>query len=99
VPLEEAAERVSPIAGTLEPEGPDSCILHTGAASLDVMVIHVMMLGFEFDVLDPAELTDAVRTARDRLARSLARAGEAAPRTRDGADRTPEPRSGSWAAR
>jgi predicted DNA-binding transcriptional regulator YafY len=99
VPLEEAAERVSPIAGTLEPEGPDSCILHTGAASLDVMVIHVMMLGFEFDVLDPAELTDAVRTARDRLARSLARAGEAAPRIRDGADRTPEPRSGSWAAR
>ncbi len=99
VPLEEAAERVSPTAGTLESDGPDSCILHTGAASLDVLVIHVMMFGFEFDVLEPAELTEAVRTARDRLARSLARAGESTPRTPDGADRTPGPRSGSAAAR
>ncbi|WP_078973208.1 helix-turn-helix transcriptional regulator [Streptomyces sp. MMG1533] len=98
VPLEEAAERISPSAGTLEASGKDSCILRTGAASLDVMVIHVMMLGFEFEVLEPAELTEAIRTARDRLARSLARAGESGPRTRDGADRTPGTRSGPGAA-
>jgi len=94
VPLEEAAERVSPTAGRLEADGPDSCILRTGAASLDVMVIHVMLMGFEFEVLEPAELTGAIRTARDRLARSLARAAESAPRTRDGAGRTPGTRSG-----
>ncbi|MGW0815313.1 helix-turn-helix transcriptional regulator [Streptomyces viridiviolaceus] len=76
VPLEEAAERISPIAGTLEPEGPDSCLLRTGAGSLEVMVVHVMMLGFEFEVLEPAELTEAIRSARDRLDRSLARAEE-----------------------
>ncbi|GHB53527.1 DNA-binding transcriptional regulator [Streptomyces viridiviolaceus] len=75
-PLEEAAERISPIAGTLEPEGPDSCLLRTGAASLEVMVVHVMMLGFDFEVLEPAELTEAIRSARDRLDRSLARAEE-----------------------
>ncbi|WP_308406704.1 YafY family protein [Streptomyces sp. AC555_RSS877] len=97
-PLAEAAERVSPSAGTLEASDENSCILRTGAASLDVMVLHVMMLGFEFEVLEPAELTEAVRTARDRLARSLARAGESAPRTRDGAGRTPGPRSGPGAA-
>lgn len=98
VPLEEAAEHVSPSAGTLEPDGPDACVLRTGAASLEVMVIHVMLLGLEFEVLEPAELTEAIRTARDRLARSLARAGGSEPRTRDSADRTPGPRSGPGAA-
>ncbi|MDT7844340.1 helix-turn-helix transcriptional regulator [Streptomyces justiciae] len=98
VPIEEAAERISPSAGQLEADGPDACILRTGAASLDVMVIHVMMTGFEFEVLEPAELTEAIRTAHGRLARSLARAAERTPRTRDGADRTPGTRSGSAAA-
>ncbi|MFC9847200.1 helix-turn-helix transcriptional regulator [Streptomyces sp. NPDC060223] len=100
VPMEEAVERISPTAGMLEAEGKDSCILRTGAASLDVMVLHVMMTGFEFEVLEPAELTGAIRTARDRLSRALERAGQPAtpPRNRDGAGRTPGTRSGSGAA-
>ena len=99
VPLEEAAERVSPSAGVLEADGPHACVLRTGAASLDVMVIHMMMTGFEFEVLEPAELTEAIRTAHDRLARSLARAGGPRPRTADDAGRTPGTPSGSGAAR
>ncbi|MGW0332008.1 helix-turn-helix transcriptional regulator [Streptomyces sp. NPDC003011] len=87
VPLEEAAERVSPSAGTLEAEGPGSCVLRTGAASLDVMVIHLMLLGFEFEVLEPAELTEAIRTAHARLARSLGRAGQPRPVTGSGRPR------------
>ncbi|MEU9168095.1 YafY family protein [Streptomyces sp. NPDC048420] len=101
VPLEKAAERISPSAGVLEAEGPDSCVLRTGASSLDVMVIHVMLTGFEFEVLEPAELTEAIRAAHDRLARSLARssarAAKPAPRTPDGAGRTPVPPNGSGA--
>ena len=73
VPLEEAAERISPSAGTLEPDGEETCLLRTGAASLDVMVIHVMLMGFEFEVLEPAELVDAIRVSRDRLSRAVAR--------------------------
>ncbi|WP_306502488.1 helix-turn-helix transcriptional regulator [Streptomyces sp. YU58] len=100
--VEEAAERISPTAGTLEPDGPDACILRTGAGSIDVMVIHVMLLGFEFEVLEPAELTEAIRTANGRLARALARssapAAEPRPRTGDGADRTPGTPSGPAAA-
>ncbi|MFI8231858.1 helix-turn-helix transcriptional regulator [Streptomyces sp. NPDC085900] len=76
VPVEEAAERISPSAGRLEADGPDACVLRTGAASLDVMVIHVMMTGFEFEVLEPAELTESIRTARDRLSRALLRGAE-----------------------
>jgi predicted DNA-binding transcriptional regulator YafY len=98
VPLEQAAEHVSPSAGTLEADGPDACILRTGAATLDVMVIHVMMTGLDFEVLEPAELTEKIRTARDRLSRTLDRDGQRASRTGDGADRTRATRSGSGAA-
>jgi predicted DNA-binding transcriptional regulator YafY len=77
VPLQEAADRVSPSAGTLEAEGERSCLLRTGAASLDVMVIHVMLMGFEFEVLEPVGLIDAIRTARDRLSSALDRSGSA----------------------
>ncbi|MFF3336030.1 helix-turn-helix transcriptional regulator [Streptomyces sp. NPDC002888] len=80
VPVEEAAERVSPSAGTLEADGENACVLRTGAASLEVMVIHVMMMGFEFEVLEPVELVEVIRTARDRLDAALARAAEPDPR-------------------
>ncbi|MFH8977469.1 helix-turn-helix transcriptional regulator [Streptomyces sp. NPDC017890] len=74
VPHQEAAERISPTAGVLEAEGPDSCLLRTGAGSLDFMVVHVMLLGLDFEVLEPDGLTEAVRAARDRLTRALSRA-------------------------
>ncbi|WP_413756526.1 helix-turn-helix transcriptional regulator [Streptomyces sp. MMBL 11-3] len=77
VPLAEAAGHVPPSSGTLEAEGPDSCLLRTGAASLDVMVIHVMLLGLPFEVLEPVELIDAISTARDRLTDALDRSGSA----------------------
>ncbi|MEU8795661.1 YafY family protein [Streptomyces sp. NPDC048643] len=79
VPLERAAERISPSAGTLEADGEGSCLLRTGAANLDVMVIHVMLMGFEFEIVEPAELTEAIRTARDRLSRALDRAAPGGP--------------------
>ncbi|MEU4614712.1 helix-turn-helix transcriptional regulator [Streptomyces umbrinus] len=81
VPKEEAAQRISPSAGTLEAESDGSCILRTGAASLDVMVIHVMLMDVEFEVLEPVELVEAIRTARDRLTRTLERAAPEGRRT------------------
>lgn len=103
VPLDEAAQRVTPSDGTLEAETDDTCLLRTGASSTDVMVLH-LLLGFEFEVLAPVELTERIRSHRDRLSRALDRGGRsgrpapAAPRTRDGADRTPGTPSGSGAA-
>ncbi len=97
VPPAEAAERISPSAGALEADGPDACLLRTGVASLDVMVIHVMLMGFAFEVLEPAELTEVIRTARDRLDAAPARAAGPGRRTRDGAGRTPGTRCGSGA--
>ncbi|WP_443073274.1 helix-turn-helix transcriptional regulator [Streptomyces sp. NBC_01451] len=77
VPCAEAAARISPSAGTLEPDGEEACLLRTGASNLDVMVIHVMLMGFEFEVLEPVELVDVIRTSRDRLSRAV----ERSPRT------------------
>ncbi|WP_156721695.1 helix-turn-helix transcriptional regulator [Streptomyces apocyni] len=94
VPLAEAAQRISPSVGTLEAEGADTCLLRTGAASLEVMVIHVTLLGLEFEVIEPAELTDHLRSARDLMSRAL----ERSRRTQGDADRTRETPSESGAA-
>ncbi|WP_017241567.1 helix-turn-helix transcriptional regulator [Streptomyces sp. SS] len=77
VPLAEAASVVGPLDGTLEADGDGSCLLRTGAHSLDVLVIHVSLMGFDFEVVEPPELTDRVRALRDRLSRALDRAGSA----------------------
>jgi predicted DNA-binding transcriptional regulator YafY len=72
-PIEEAAGRISPSAGALEPEGERTCLLRTGAMSFEAIAFHVMLLGFDFEVLHPAELTHAITAMRDRLTRALER--------------------------
>ncbi|MFJ3637486.1 helix-turn-helix transcriptional regulator [Streptomyces sp. NPDC090112] len=67
----EAAQVVGPSDGVLEPVDDRSCLLRTGAANLDVLVIHIMLLGCEFEVVEPPELTDRIRAARDLLGRAL----------------------------
>ncbi|QTZ91190.1 helix-turn-helix transcriptional regulator [Streptomyces auratus] len=91
---EQAAERIGPAAGTLEAVDAQRCLLHTGAHSLDVMVVHLVMTGFDFEVREPPELLSRVREIRDRLSRALAAAPAAAPPP-GGADRTRGTRSGS----
>ncbi|MER7913620.1 YafY family protein [Streptomyces sp. NPDC096068] len=73
VPLAVAAPAVGPMDGVLEAEGDASCLLRTGAHGLDVLLIHVALLGFDFEVVEPPELTDRVRDLRDRLSRALDR--------------------------
>lgn len=70
-PLAEAARRVSPSAGVLEAVDADTCLLTAGAPDLTVLVIHVLMMGIDFEVIEPPELTETMREARDRLTRAL----------------------------
>ncbi|WP_371094700.1 helix-turn-helix transcriptional regulator [Streptomyces sanglieri] len=69
--IERVAERIPPAAGVLEALDDGTCLLRTGAIGLDVMVVHVMLLGFDFEVVEPPELKDAIKVARDRLTRAL----------------------------
>ncbi|MEU5402523.1 YafY family protein [Streptomyces sp. NPDC005963] len=71
LPMEEAARVVGPSDGVLEPIDDHSCLLRTGAASLEVLVIHVLLMGVDFEVIEPVELTHYVRRARDRFSRAL----------------------------
>ncbi|AZM52433.1 DNA-binding transcriptional regulator [Streptomyces sp. WAC 01529] len=89
VPLEEAAQRITPSDGTLEAETERSCLLRTGAASLDVMVFHVMFMGFEFEVVEPAALADRIRASRDLLSRALDRGVRSADPREAGPSSTP----------
>ncbi len=59
--------------GVLEADGDSACLLRAGAASLEVLVIHVLMPGFEFEVVAPSELDEWIRSLRDRLSRAVDR--------------------------
>ncbi|RLL70134.1 YafY family protein [Streptomyces sp. Z26] len=86
LPVEEAAARVSPSTGTLEEVDAHTCLLRTGAHSTDVMVVHLLMLGVDFEVREPAALVDSLARARDRLTRAVdASAPASGPVTRAGA--------------
>ncbi|UYQ61338.1 helix-turn-helix transcriptional regulator [Streptomyces peucetius] len=69
---ERAAEFVGPSDGVLEPVDDGRCLLRTGAANLDVLVIHVLLMGVDFEVVEPPELTGRIRALRDRLSRAMA---------------------------
>ncbi|MEU3777803.1 YafY family protein [Streptomyces sp. NPDC032472] len=71
MPAQAAARVIGPSDGALEPLDEESCLLRTGAVSLDVLVIHVMLLGCEFEVVEPPELTERIRAARDLLGRAV----------------------------
>ncbi|MEU7064852.1 YafY family protein [Streptomyces sp. NPDC053429] len=71
VSAEEAALTVGPSDGTLEPVDAGNCLLRTGAVNLDAVVVHLMMLGCEFEVVEPVELTERIRGLRDLLDRSV----------------------------
>ncbi|WP_326691394.1 YafY family transcriptional regulator [Streptomyces sp. NBC_01795] len=73
-PMERAAEYISLSSGTLEAVDEHTCLLRSGAPSLEGILVHVLMLGVEFEVREPEELTEYVSRLRDRLARSVERA-------------------------
>ncbi|MEU9037944.1 YafY family protein [Streptomyces sp. NPDC048352] len=75
VPAEEAARIIGPSDGALEAVDERSCLLRTGAVNLDVLLIHILLLGCEFEVVEPPGLTERIRGLRDLLGRAV----EAAP--------------------
>jgi len=82
-PAPAVAARVPPTVGVVEPVDAGSCLLVTGSDSLDAIAVHVALLGFDFQVLEPPELVDHVRALAGRLGRAtepLSGAGRAAGR-------------------
>lgn len=72
-PKDVVAQRFSAASVQIEDDGPGTCILTTGADDAEVMALYLAMPGCDFEVLEPAEVADAVRIAAARLQRAAAR--------------------------
>ncbi|MBF6347959.1 YafY family transcriptional regulator [Nocardia flavorosea] len=69
-PAETVREQVPAAAAVIRPRGSDRCELLSGAGDLDRVLAHVLLLGHEFEVLDPPELAARCRTLAQRLVRA-----------------------------
>ncbi|WP_346115478.1 WYL domain-containing protein, partial [Nonomuraea maheshkhaliensis] len=69
-PLASVAPRTSPGAGRLEAVDERTCLFLAGSDSLDDLAVYVATKGFDFEVLEPAELVPVLRALSGRLARA-----------------------------
>ena len=65
-----AAERIPPGIGILEAIDDATCVLHTGASSLDSLSIGLALTGFDFEVQEPPELIERIRLMAERFGRA-----------------------------
>ncbi|MDN5749905.1 MAG: YafY family transcriptional regulator, partial [Pseudonocardia sp.] len=54
-------------AAVVRPRGDESCEVRSGAGNLDFVLMHVLLLGHDFEVLDPPELGRRCRLLAERL--------------------------------
>lgn len=62
------AEKVSPTSGVVEALDDDRCMLHIGANAIDLMAMHLALLGQKFVVLEPPELVRELGRLAEHLA-------------------------------
>lgn len=70
---EVVAERLSGVAGRIEPLEAGRCLVYTGANSLEALAFHLGYLGFEFEVHEPPELAEHLLRLSERLGRAARR--------------------------
>ncbi|MFJ5076291.1 helix-turn-helix transcriptional regulator [Streptomyces sp. NPDC088553] len=69
-PAAAVIERINPAVGTVEAVDSDTCVLTTGADTVQTLAVHLGMLDFDFDVTEPEELVTHLRRLGSRYARS-----------------------------
>lgn len=72
-PLSVVARRVPRTLGRLEAEGEEACLWRTVPLSPDSLLLHVGLLGLEFEVVDPPELKARLLELSDHLRRASRR--------------------------
>jgi predicted DNA-binding transcriptional regulator YafY len=70
-PAATIADRITPAVGTVEAVDERTCVLDTGADSLETLAVYLGMLGTDFTVSDPPELRAHVRELSERYKRAL----------------------------
>ncbi|MBN6051351.1 WYL domain-containing protein [Nonomuraea sp. RK-328] len=69
-PAAEVADEVPVTLGVVEPVDERTCVLRIGSDSLDHLAVWVAAFGFEFEVREPPELLEHLRTLTGRLQRA-----------------------------
>ncbi|GAA3819273.1 WYL domain-containing protein [Sphaerisporangium flaviroseum] len=69
-PAAAVVARINPAVGTVEAVDEHTCVLDTGADSLETLAVHLGLLGVDFTVTDPPELVGLVRELSARYARA-----------------------------
>ncbi|MGV0606942.1 helix-turn-helix transcriptional regulator [Mycolicibacterium sp. XJ1904] len=72
-PEDVVAQHFSPSSATIEPDGPDACVVTAGADDPERMVLYFATVGCDFRVLSPPEVIQAVEAVSKRLRRSVSR--------------------------
>lgn len=88
-PLAQVAPRVPPWIGVLEPDGPERCVLTTGADSVASVLRQILYTEVDFTLLDPAGLEPELSTILARLKRALPKGPVS--RRRGGSSRSARP--------
>lgn len=68
LPAAQLAERIGPWIGTVTALDDDSCVLETGADSVESLAAYLGLLGADFAVTEPPDLVQAVRLLAARYA-------------------------------
>ncbi len=66
-PADTVRAQVPASAAVVQRRGSERCELISGAGSLDFVLMHVLLLGHDFEVLDPPELARRCRALGERL--------------------------------
>ncbi|MEV6158507.1 YafY family protein [Nonomuraea sp. NPDC052129] len=69
-PAEVVADRISPAVGTVEIVDERTCVLHTGADTVETLGVYLGLLDADFDVTGPPELRTHLRRLAERYARA-----------------------------
>jgi predicted DNA-binding transcriptional regulator YafY len=69
-PADVVTARIHPAVGVVEPIDDHSCVLATGADSVDTVAVYLGLLNVDFDVTGPPELIARLRTLADRYHRA-----------------------------
>jgi predicted DNA-binding transcriptional regulator YafY len=66
-PADTVRAQIPASAAVVGPRGSERCEVFSGAANLDAVLMHVLLLGHDFEVLDPPELGTRCRALAERL--------------------------------
>ncbi|MFF3442391.1 helix-turn-helix transcriptional regulator [Streptosporangium sp. NPDC002721] len=69
-PAEVIADRIGPAAGTVERLDDRTCVLHTGADTIETLAVHLGLLDADLDVTGPPELLTHLRRLAHRYLRA-----------------------------